>query len=57
MKKVYPVEITTHTDEILYYPSELDGLKDIDLIYFGQHSSLAKVMKGLDTEGKDCYHK
>ncbi len=50
MKKVYPVEITTHKDEILYYPSELDGLKDIDLIYFGQHSCLAQVRKNPDTE-------
>lgn len=51
MKKVYPVEISTHTDPILFYPSELGELKDIELIYFGQHSSLARVEKNPSTSG------
>ena len=52
MKKVYPIEIITHTEDILFYPSDLEELKEIDLIYFGQHSCPAKVQKNPTTEGK-----
>ena len=45
MKKVYPIEIAKHTDDILFAPSDLAELKEIDLIYFGQHSCPAKVEK------------
>ncbi len=53
MKKVYPIEIITHTEDILFYPSDLEELKEIDLIYFGQHSCPAKVQKNPTTEGND----
>ena len=51
MKNVYPVEFTTHTDDSLFYPSDMEELKEIDLIYFGQHSCPAKVRKNPATKG------
>ena len=57
MKNVYPVEFTTHTDDSLFYPSDMEELKEIDLIYFGQHSCPAKVRKNPSYEGNDSPYK
>ncbi len=50
MKKVYPVEIAKHTNYLLFAPSELPEVKEIDLVYFGQHSCLAKVEQNLSSK-------
>lgn len=49
MKKTYPVEITSQSDPILFYPSDFGELKDIELINFGQHACLARVEKNPST--------
>lgn len=43
MRKTYPAEITNIPGQVLFYPSELGKLDDIELVYFGQHSCPATV--------------
>ncbi|USK81444.1 YheC/YheD family protein [Peribacillus frigoritolerans] len=43
MRKTYPAEIAAIPGNVLYYPSELGDLADIELIYFGRHSCPAIV--------------
>lgn len=50
MKKVYSVEVIPHTDDILFYPAELEELKEIDLIYFGQHSCPTTIKKNVNNK-------
>ena len=51
MKNVYPVEISSHLDDILYLPSDIEE-QEIDLIYFGHHSCPARVRKNPAAKGK-----
>lgn len=43
MRKTYPAEIAAIPGNVLYYPSELGDLAEIELIYFGRHSCPAIV--------------
>ncbi|CAH0221518.1 Endospore coat-associated protein YheD [Peribacillus sp. Bi96] len=43
MRKTYPAEIAASPGNVLFYPSELGDLAEIELIYFGQHSCPATV--------------
>ncbi|MGE7761174.1 YheC/YheD family protein [Peribacillus sp. NPDC097895] len=43
MRKTYPAEIAAIPGNVLFYPSELGDLAEIELIYFGQHSCPATV--------------
>ena len=43
MRKTYPAEIANIPGHVLFYPSDLGELGDIELIYFGQHSCPAAV--------------
>ncbi|MDM5454935.1 YheC/YheD family protein [Peribacillus simplex] len=43
MRKTYPAEIAAIPGNVLFYPSELGDLAEIELIYFGRHSCPAIV--------------
>lgn len=50
MQKVFPIEISNHKDDILFYPATLHELKEIDLVYFGRHSCPAIIKKNPSTK-------